>query len=854
MIRSVCSRRRPLFVGLRLAAALCLLAAAQSTPAAGANPARAEKALIEKLPEKYKTFLEEVNVLITKEERAAFLKIVEDYQRDAFIERFWQVRDPYPDTSRNELRERWDDRLRDARQNFGNLTEDRSRMLLLNGPPDAMFQARCGVVAWPLQIWYYDGSERIRERFFLFFVQRWAVGGFRIWSPQEGVASLIQFGNATMSDASALQQLSQGCSNTDEVVGPITWALRQGQMGYSTLMARLETPPDKPRGEWVGTFQAYSTELPAGSPVFQAQLDVRYPARRQNRSVMQGIVTIATDQVAKGDFGDKHTYNFVVTGEVLRGDRLFESFRYKFDFDAAQIAGPTMPIVFERYLRPSDYRLVVKIEDLNGKKFWRGAQAIVVPTVEGPEAPGPPIDPATAKLLEEANAAIKSGENTVRIIPPRGDLLTGLVRFDTFVTGETPVDIVFSLNGKPILTKKAPPWSVELDMGRLPRSHRLRVTSRNARGEELASDEMPINANPNRFAVKLIEPRPGKSYSKSLRAEAEVETPEGEVVERVEFFLNEEKIATLYQPPFAQAIVLPPGDPIAYVRAVAYLPDGNSTERVVFVNAPENLEEVEVQFVELYTTVVDKANRPVQGLEQGDFKVFEEGAEQEIRRFEKVEDLPIYAGILLDTSASMEESLDKAQAAALKFIQDTIQKKDRAMVIPFNDRPVMTVKPTNDLSALAGGLAGLKAERGTALYDSLIFALYYFNGVRGQRAILLLSDGKDESSRFSFDDTLDYSRRAGVAIYPVGLGLERGERDTRRKLARLAEETGGASFFISSVDELPAIYAQIQRELRSKYLLAYQSNNPDTGEKFRSVEVKVQKSGLEAKTIRGYYP
>src|SRR6185503_16314057 len=130
---------------------------------------------------------------------------------------------------------------------------------------------------------------------------------------------------------------------------------------------------------------------------------------------------------------------------------------------------------------------------------------------------------------------------------------------------------------------------------------------------------------------------------------------------------------------------------------------------------------------------------------------------------------------------------------------------------PFNDRPVMTVKPTNDLSVLAGGLAGLKAERGTALYDSLIYALYYFNGVRGERA-------------------------------------------TRRKLARLAEETGGESFFISSVDELPTIYAQIQRELRSKYLLAYQSNNPDTSEKFRSVEVKVQKSGLEAKTIRGYYP
>jgi VWFA-related protein len=848
MILAETARRGALATRPRSLAAAALLAIFLI---GAANP---EKAAIEKLPEKYRTWLEEVSVLITKDEKKAFLKITEDYQRDAFIERFWQVRDPYPDTSRNELRERWDERLREARQAFGSLAEDRARMLLLNGTPDTVFLARCGAVAWPMQIWYYDGTERVRDRFFLFFVQRWGMGPFRQWQPQEGVASLIQFGSATMSDASALQQLNQGCSNSDEVVGSIMWAMRQGAMSYTMLIAKLETPPARPQGEWVGTFQAYSTELPAGSPTFEAQLEVRYPARRQNRSVLQAVVTVAAEQAARGEFGDRRTYNFVVTGEVLRGDRLFESFRYKFDFDAAQVQGSSMPIVFERYLRPGAYRLVVKIEDLNGKKFWRGAQALEVPTVEGPEVAGPPIDPATAKLLEEANAAIKSGENTVQIVPPRGDLLTGLVRFDTFVTGETPSDVVFSLNGKPILTKKAPPWSVELDLGHLPRSHRLRVQSRNGRGEELATDEMPINVNPNRFAIKLIEPRPAKTYSKSLRAEAEVETPEGELVERVEFYLNEEKVATLFQPPFAQAIVLPPGDPIAYVRAVAYLADGNSTERVVFVNAPENLEEVEIQFVELYTTVVDKANRPVQGLEESDFKVIEEGAEQDLRRFERVDNLPIYAGVLLDTSASMEESLDQAQAAALKFIQETIQPKDRAMIIPFNDRPVMAVKPSNDLGALAGGLAGLKAERGTALYDSLIFALYYFNGVRGQRAILLLSDGKDESSRFTFEDILDYSRRSGVAIYPIGLGLERGERDTRKKLSRLAEETGGQSFFIATVEELPAIYAQIQRELRSKYLLAYQSNNPDVGEKFRSVEVKVLKSGLDAKTIRGYYP
>ena len=538
---------------------------------------------------------------------------------------------------------------------------------------------------------------------------------------------------------------------------------------------------------------------------------------------------------------------------MLRDGKLFESFRYKFDIPSGDVTGDSMPLVFERYLRPGKYNLVVKVEDLNGKKFARQLREIEVPSVEGPEIERP-VDSVTAQLLAEANAAIRSGENTIQIVPPAGELQTGLVRFDTLVTGVKPTEVAFGLNGKRILAKRTPPWSVELDLGALPRNHVLRVEAFDARGALLANDELQINVHPNRFAVKLIEPRSGQKYSKSLRAEAEVETPEGQVVERVEFFLNEELVATLYQPPYAQPIVLPPGDPIAYVRAVAYLPDGNATERVVFVNAPEYLEEVEVQIVELFATVIDRGGRPVQNLAREDFQVVEDGQPQEIKRFEQVKSLPVHVGVLLDTSASMETDLEEAREAALRFFQQAVTPKDRAAVVTFNDRPTLAVKFTNDLGALAGGLAGVKAERGTALYDSVVFALYYLNGIRGQRALLVISDGKDENSRFGFDEALDFSRRAGVAIYPVGLGFERTDRDAKKHLTRLAEETGGRSFFIETVDELDAVYRQLQEELRSRYLIAYQSTNTAPSEKFRTVELKVGKSGLEAKTLRGYYP
>ena len=202
----------------------------------------------------------------------------------------------------------------------------------------------------------------------------------------------------------------------------------------------------------------------------------------------------------------------------------------------------------------------------------------------------------------------------------------------------------------------------------------------------------------------------------------------------------------------------------------------------------------------------------------------------------------------------MEEKLDTALKAALGFLEEAVTPMDRATIVTFNDHPNLAVKFTNDMPALAGGLAGLRAERGTALYDSIIFSLYYFNGIKGQRAVILLSDGDDQHSRFAWEDAIEYARRAGVSIYSIGLTLGKKGGNAKKKLIKLAEETGGRSFFINDVNELAEIYRIIQEELRSRYFVAYQSTNTADDTTFRTVEVELDKPGLEAKTLRGYYP
>ena len=844
------ARRRLTLLSLLLVTLLTPLAASAADSKPTRAERKAEKEAIKNLPQKYRDWLETVELLISDQELKTFLALEKDYQRDAFIKQFWEARNPYK-TIRNTFQERWEEKVAEAKTLFGSLEDDRSRLLLLNGPPASRLESRCSSIIWPVEIWFYANGERVHDEFVVVFYRHWGAGPFRLWNPVEGLGAL--FSGGAGDGGGGLQAVASGCRDGDKIAGAIGYVSSQG-MEYNLLEAKLMAKPSQQKGEWVASFNAYSTDIPPGTALLPAKLSFDFPGRYQNRTVMQGVVSVPASGAGQSSLGNTHTYDLLLNGELLQNGELFDSFRYKFDFPASEgtATGAGLPLVFQRFLRPGDYLMIVKVEDINSGKAYREERTITVPASDriAPVTQQTDPDSASARILQEANAALLTGDTTLKLVRPFGELQTGMQRFDTLSTGDFD-KVTFALDGKAVLTKRKPPYSVELDLGSLPRPRKLAAVAYDKAGNQVASDELLINSAANRFQVRLTEPQRGKRYENSLLARAEVSAPDGQTVERVEFYFNETLVATAYQPPYQQPILLPKGGEISYVRAVAYLADGNSTENVVFVNAPENMAEVEINYVELYATVLDREKRPVQGLTQKDFSVTEDGVKQEINRFERVNDQPIHAAVTIDISASMEKSLDKARTAALEFFQKIIRPKDRAAVVTFNDHPNLTVKFTNDVPSLASGLAGLKAERGTALYDSIIFTLYYFTGVKGQRAMLLLTDGKDEGSRFTFEDAMEYARRAGVTIYAIGLG----DDPDKRKLEKLSAETGGRAFFLKNVEELPGIYATVEEELRSQYLIAYQSSNTTSGgNTFRSVDLKVNKPGMEAKTIRGYYP
>jgi VWFA-related protein len=325
----------------------------------------------------------------------------------------------------------------------------------------------------------------------------------------------------------------------------------------------------------------------------------------------------------------------------------------------------------------------------------------------------------------------------------------------------------------------------------------VRAEGYDAAGELVAADEVILNQTRGAFGVEIAEPPRGFVGYGTVRVRAEVTVPEERRVERVELRLNDTTFATLALPPWTAEVEIPEGDEVTYLSAVATLDDGRQAEAVRFLNAPQFLEEVDVRLVELYVSVIDRSNRPVLGLGQDDFEVLERGVPQEITKFELVENLPLSVGITIDTSGSMVQALAEAQRAGQDFLRSVMTPRDRCFVIGFAQSPELLMAPTDDTEACLFGLAELRAVGSTSLHDAVVTSLYYFRGMKGQRALVLLSDGDDTSSNIDFQAALEYARHSGVAIYSVGLGVSALELGVRSKLGRLAEETGGRVFYIS---------------------------------------------------------
>jgi Ca-activated chloride channel homolog len=872
----------------KVLAGMLLLGALQGTVPSSAVDKR-------ELPVRYRDWLAEVFVLITPEEQKEFLKLEKDYQRDAFIARFWKSRDLYPETERNEFKLAWDARLEEARERYGNIDEDRARLLLLRGEPGAALKTDCGTLLWPVEVWHYPAALDLPRDYYVLFYQPRGGGRYQRWTPQQGYEVLVRLAGVDDEDRKKLRKLEhrpvltekdllverveEHCRGTE--ARALTLAIYkvndQDRFGSQEFAERRPAVKDP---EWLATFAAVSTDVKPGTPempALPAALEIAFPGREGGRTVVAGTVQVPAAEAAVADLAGNRSHNFLLTGEVLKEAELFESFRYRFDLPIVAGAAPappgsapgsapgsnngSIPLLFERLLRPGEYTLVVKLEDINSGRTTRIERQVAVPAVEegGASAGGPGSSvaaapaPAAEGPLAEAYRSLAGGPG-IKLTAPPGDVLVGPVRIDAATIGEGIRRVAFLLDGQAVLTKSRPPYGVELNLGAIPKARTVRAVAYDEAGREVASDELVLNAGAQPFTVRLVEPRAGRRAAGAVEVRADVHLPDGGRLDRLEIFLDEARVATLYQEPFRQTVTLPHSGATSYVRAVGYLADGATAEDLVLLNAPEAAEEIDVQLVEVYAAVKGRDGRPIADLKREEVAVLEDGAEQKIQRFERVAEIPLHVVLVVDTSASMAPILPEVRKAAAEFLRATLTPRDRAAVVTFSDSPTVAARFSADVEELSGSLAGLRAERGTALFDCIVFALQYMKGVRGQSALLVITDGEDRASRFDFGETLELARRSGVAVYGLGIGLSRLQLEPRMRLGKLAEETGGRAFFPEAGADLGPIWAGIGEELRSRWLVAYQSSKVGGSGEFRKVELRVARPGVEVQAMRGYHP
>ncbi len=351
------------------------------------------------------------------------------------------------------------------------------------------------------------------------------------------------------------------------------------------------------------------------------------------------------------------------------------------------------------------------------------------------------------------------------------------------------------------------------------------------------------------FSVQITAPKNQEVvFGKTkITASVRIDSPEG--LDRVEFLVGDRVIFVDREAPYECFHDFGEDSRSWIVRAVAHHREGIAVSDTVVTRKVVLSYVEEVNRIVLWASVTDKNDQFVTDLERDDFRVFEDGREQQILEF-YAEDRPITLAILLDTSGSMREQMKEVHAAAGAFV-DTVREQDRALVVTFDDKVFLIQDLTSDKAALKTAITSTEAIGATAVYDALHATYRKLRGIQGRKAIVLLTDGDDTTSQFGFERVLEEAKSESVIVYAIGLGGSFGPG--RNVIKEFPEETGGRAFFVKKASELGETYQRIAEELRRQYAITYSTPNQTWDGRWIGVEVKSRNEKLKVNARRGYF-
>jgi len=455
-------------------------------------------------------------------------------------------------------------------------------------------------------------------------------------------------------------------------------------------------------------------------------------------------------------------------------------------------------------------------------------------------------------LIVAALVAASLDAQTVRITEKPEGLVHGTLYVPIVATD--PVQrIEFFINGVKYSEGIGRNLTVQVNVGQYIRRLRMRAIGYDAQGNAAGEDDMVINDPRPPFRIRLQAPREVPA-SGAMNMSANVIKPPDVNVASVDFYVGEQKVGSATVPPFATSVDVKDAPHAVYARVVAHGSNGTEANDVVFFGRqPSDQIDVTVQEVPLS---VASGNGPVRA---DQLTLLDDGRPRRIEALVPAANEPLNVILLIDYSESMLDELPVVKEAARQFAKTLLRPQDRIAVVGFNQRVFWLTGFTNDFNAAAASVDRIKPEGETHLYDTTIEMLFALQKQPGRRALVVLTDGVDQGSKFTLDNLVHYARYAGVPIYPIvknkllsrwmrfGVGwLE------ARRLAAIARDTGATYFIIQKERELPAVYSRISAELRQQYQIAFYSD-PSSADQWHSLAIE-DRGGHQLRIPRGYFP